>query len=235
MLKKYKNELYDLIIKEGWIIEDFIPEFKMVEDIGVWGLDTHDMPLMSLHFKDSNFIFEIYQSPENFHTFKYRYTSFTPKMVLPDWPRNFESLNNAENAIKRWLLNIKSFLDEKGGIDLWEQLNNRNKSLDISVIDFDNTEEFNFEEKAQVKLGLNDLKFIIAREFSLQGEAITLVNDRLDYLIDSVERLNKFDWKSVLMSTILSIIIALSLDTERGNILFELFKSIFIKIPQLSH
>jgi len=61
------------------------------------------------------------------------------------------------------------------------------------------------------------------------------IDDRLDYLTQAVDRLNKFDWKSLLISTIISISVALSFDTEKGKQLFNLFKQVFDVIPKLFH
>ena len=60
-----------------------------------------------------------------------------------------------------------------------------------------------------------------------------IISQKLDYLTEAIDRLNKFDWRAVAFSTIMTISATLSLDTEKGSLLIELFKQIFVKIRYL--
>jgi hypothetical protein len=82
-------------------------------------------------------------------------------------------------------------------------------------------------------MAINELKLLIHKNMETSEEEQELVNNRLEYLIEAMNRLNKFDWKSVAISTIMSISIALSLDTSKGQMLFDLFKKVFSIIPML--
>ena len=105
--------------------------------------------------------------------------------------------------------------------------------MSFREIEFENQANFNLDEKAQIKLAINDLKLLIHKSLETTEEEQILVNKRLDYLIDAVNRLNKFEWKSVAISTIMSISIALTLDTTKGQLLWDLFKKVFSIIPML--
>jgi hypothetical protein len=52
---------------------------------------------------------------------------------------------------------------------------------------------------------------------------LEFINERLEYLSQAVDRLNKFDWKAQALSTLISIAVNLSVDTEGGKKLFQLF------------
>ena len=155
-------------------------------------------------------------------------TRFEPEQ---DWT----GIEGILNELQMWLdNNVKAFLRENTEIDLWEEYKNGEKILDISKIDFDDRTTFSLEERSQIKLAINDLKLLIQRKFEIDNNEKASVNRRLDYLIEASERLNKFDWKSLAISTIMSISITLSLDTVRGQQLFEMFKQLFSMIPKLT-
>ena len=110
-----------------------------------------------------------------------------------------------------------------------------NNSFKINEIDFYNRKAFNIDERKQIIMSINDLKLLINNSLNTSTEEQSLVNERLDYLIEASDRLNKFDWKSLAISTLISISITLSLDTQKEQLLFELFKKVFSLIPTLTH
>lgn len=87
------------------------------------------------------------------------------------------------------------------------------------------------KKKKQVKLALEELKLLIHGSICKNEDEKKIVNNRLDYLIEASEKQNKFDWKSIAVSTLLGIATSLSLDTEKGRLLFELFKKVFSIVP----
>ncbi len=84
-----------------------------------------------------------------------------------------------------------------------------------------------------MRLAINDLKLLIHQQFGTTEVEQEAVVARLDYLVEASKRLNKYDWKSLAINTIISITITLSLDTEKGRQLFELFKRVFRIVPQI--
>jgi hypothetical protein len=110
-----------------------------------------------------------------------------------------------------------------------------NKSFNINEIDFNDKSFFSSEEKRQVRLSLNELKLLIQTNLNTNKEEQEIVTARLDYLIEATDRLNKFDWKSLAASSLISIAIALTLDTKKGFLLFELFKKVFSLVPILTN
>jgi hypothetical protein len=127
------------------------------------------------------------------------------------------------------------FIEENNTIDLWEQYTKGETLLNIEQIDFGDKTNFSSDEQRQISLSINELKYLIHSKFSTDIEQQELVNERLDYLIESSKRLNRFDWKSLAINTIITISVTLSLDTQKGNELFELFKQVFRVVPTLFH
>lgn len=82
-------------------------------------------------------------------------------------------------------------------------------------------------------MSINELKLLIQTNLKTTGEEQEVVAERLNYLIDASKRLNKFDWKSLAVSTLINISVALTLDTAKGHLLFELFKKVFSVVPMI--
>jgi hypothetical protein len=74
---------------------------------------------------------------------------------------------------------------------------------------------------------------LIVNNFNPNKEELELINARLKYLSDAVDKHNKFDWKGIAINTVIAIIIALSLSPEQGNQLFHLFRQVFSNLIYL--
>ena len=80
---------------------------------------------------------------------------------------------------------------------------------------------------------LNEIKLLIASRFQATEEQLTVVHNRIDYLVTAVDRLNKIDFKGIFINTIIAIMIALNLDTAKGHELYNLFMQIIQFTPIL--
>lgn len=223
MLKQYQNELLHVIQELGVDLNSI--KKHVSKDNGE--------AVVVIKFNGTPFEFTIKNSPDSFTVFYYKYIQFKPHYPEShyEYCPSFDSL---KNTFINWFRNhTQKYIEESKTPDLWEQLQSERKIVDLSAIDFGNREYFNLEEKQQIKLALNDVKLLIVKAFSPTSEEMHSVNARIHYLSESLERLNKFDWKSLLFSTIASIAIALSLDTSKGKQLFHLFKQAFEIIPKL--
>jgi hypothetical protein len=68
---------------------------------------------------------------------------------------------------------------------------------------------------------------LIKQDFNPNQEQFKVINDRLEYLTNALDKHNKFDWKGIAIQTVISIGIALSLSPEKGQQLLMLFKHVF--------
>ncbi|MDY7396942.1 hypothetical protein UMM65_16975 [Aureibaculum sp. 2210JD6-5] len=226
MRVKYKNELYQIIRENHIEPEDFELSEKKKDGL----------PAVILKHKKSPFKFIVRNSTSNYELFDFQYTEYGSDFALsPIFPNDeFTEFDIVANEFEEWLnTTLSEYLNDQNDIDLWSQLKYNTKSLDINSIDFDNKEEFLIEEKKQVKLAINELKLLINHRFNISESEREIVSDRLDYLINATERLNKYDWKSLVISTLISISVALSFDTEKGKLLFELFRKVFLQIQNI--
>lgn len=222
MKKKFKNDIFNYLSAN--MIE--IDKFDLIEDNNRTEILLKDSPLK----------FIIGTSPQSYDWLDYQFVTFSPDFALSDIypPNDWVDFKNVFDGFKSWITNhVEEFIEDGQTYDLWSEYKKGNKSLNFREIEFENQESFSFDEKAQIKMAINELKLLIHKSLEISEEEQQLVNDRLEYLIDAINRLNKFDWKSVAISTIMSISIALTLDTTKGQLLFDLFKKVFSIVPML--
>ena len=77
-----------------------------------------------------------------------------------------------------------------------------------------------------LRLAIKKFESLIPETLQASHEELKVIREYSKYLSEALERLNRFDWRGLAIATILAISIALSLDTEKGKILFNLFKDI---------
>jgi hypothetical protein len=141
------------------------------------------------------------------------------------------SFSRALEVFEHWLdRQIKTAIDEELLPDLWatavEQLAGSGDSRAVEL-------DFTPEEREQLKLALSTFRLRLIEEFHPTAEQLDAINEKLDYLKAAVDRLNKFDWKGVALSTLIGISTNLSLDTERGRQLYGLFQQALSAIQHL--
>lgn len=180
--------------------------------------------------------FYISESKESWDSFNSWYMLFAPVYrdteVFP--PHGNGNIDTVIEDVRFWFKEIDDSLEEAAAFDMWEEYKKGSKLLDVQNIDFNDHTNFSVEEKHQILLGVKDLKLLIQQQFNTTAEQQAIVDERLDYLAGAIDRMNKFDWKSILLSTVLSIITTLTLDTEKGAQLFELVRKVFIIIPTIT-
>lgn len=73
----------------------------------------------------------------------------------------------------------------------------------------------------------------MVKNFEPEQAEMQIISDRLDYLSHAVDRLNRFDWQGIAVSTVLSIATTLTLDTDRGRVLWGLFQQAMSSVVHL--
>ena len=226
MLKKYKNQLFTTIQNLGIDFNNF--------KISATNSTENDLERTTLTFIDTPFDFVIRTNRDSFDLFDYQATEFRPGYPISSLSPGYIPFSKILEHFTTWLnKDLRDYLDENASIDLWTEYTEGNKLLNIDQIDFNDKAQFSYDERKQISFAVEDLKFLIISQFQLKGVETKLIHQRLDYLTEAAERMNKFDWKSLVISTIIGIATTLSLDTEQGKDLFLLFKRVFGLIPQL--
>jgi len=225
MLKKHKNSLFHIIKGNDFLSLD---RFDISEkNIG-------DGAMTVISYKNSPLEFTIQIDSDSYHEFFYGYVTFSPTFERINSGGIVINFKELRTKFEDWLnYDVKEYIFESSEVDLWDEFKKSSSTLNIDNIEFDNKETFTSDEQKQIKMALDELKLLIKSNFNTTKEQQSVVINRLDYLGDACIRLNKFDWKSIAISTMISISIALTLDTEQGQLLFSLFKKVIAALPKL--
>jgi hypothetical protein len=225
MKKKDKNGFIYLIKKH-----EFEPsQFKRYEK------DVDGFPAFILQFLGSPLFFMVRTNKEDYDQFDVRYIKFAPNFPKSDYypDRAWTWIGDVYETFEYWLAqHVNEYRAEIDEPDLWELV--EGKSLfGVDPLAGRNNDDFNKIEKEQIRKSLDEFKKKIELQFKPTSDQLEIISDRINYLSESVDRLNKVDWQGIAMSTIISISIALSLDTDNGRILFAMFRESFNRIVKL--
>lgn len=223
MLKRDKNGFIDIIKKTG--LEPL--SFKRYDKSDVDG--------------ELGFIIQLENSPlfflartmnDDYHQHDSRCIEFAPNFPKSEYmpPQGWGNISTVYTMFEDWLNNhVKTYLEEIDATDLWEQLEGKTL-FNTDPLSNRNSKSFSKPEKEKIAVSLQKFKSLITDKYNPSEEQSEIIEDRLIYLVESLERLNKVDWQGIAISTVISISIALSLDTENGKKLFELFKQAFTSV-----
>jgi hypothetical protein len=188
-------------------------------------------------------VFSVEQSKEKFDNMRYGYTRFEPGFPKMDFPASFlNSIDSVCYYLGDWLFKVvKKYLDFTAVPDQWSEILSIQPfigSTEFATADF---EKYSESEKEQIKSALEEFKRMLREELETLNQNIDQVqegveatrinmgqiNERLDYLGEAVNRLNRFDWKGVALSTVIGIVTNLSVDTSTAKHFFDLFQQAF--------
>ena len=211
MLKKYRNELFNQVKLAG-----ISPEAFTI-------IDKED--LFGVSLRNSKLSFFAYTYTNTHHSFDYKCVQFSPDFSLSDRHIGLTFVD-IRNAFLFWLNeHVSPYIGEQTSPDLWASLQ---QGITATPPDIDrDTEPFTDSEKQQIRLSILDFRATVVRKFEPNTAELAAIAARLDYLAESLDRLNRIDWQGLSFSTVITISVALSLDTEQGQQLFDLFKNVF--------
>jgi hypothetical protein len=224
MLKRHKNRLLGAFNGSPFIVDDFDANESC---------DANGVPMFIITYKGSRFKFVVRTSMQSHHDFQFAYTMLAPQYPLSEFQPMDEwvGIDVICDVLGWWLKNnLKEYTEDLNIADLWTDLANGLSSSSVSDLEEDDISEFTIEEKRQIRVAIDHFRDRLITEFAPTRERLETVDKRLKYLADALDRLNRFDWKGVLISTMLGISTALSLDTEKGKALLGIAKAVFSKV-----
>jgi len=223
MLKQYRNNLLQIIQEQG-----LNPRLFQSEEN-----ELYEKKAFEITLKDSPMKFIVRNNPGNFHKFIWNYTYFEPEYHMVECT-SFENKEVLYATFSDWLQNhVKPYIYEITEPDMWTHVESETPLINGSEITEEGTSTFSDDEKIRIRMSINEFRLVIIKNFEPTKEELKIINARLEYLADSVDRLNKLDWRSIAFTTLIAISTALALDTEKGQLLFDLFKQVFSNLLQL--
>ncbi len=237
MLKRYKNEFFQAIQSAGLDVSDFSGEEAPLGELDEF----------SIRYKPGKIFFLARQRMDGTNKFDFKYSRYIGKDPAPEsdlsagWCRfevvmsTFERWlhNEVKTAIEDALNEVKTAIEDALIPDLWSQATSSSSFIGSHTIDSQGASKFTEEERRQIKLAVSNFRLLVEETFAPNVSQLSVVAEQLEYLASAVDRLNRFDWKAVAIATIMTILVALSLDTERGRQLYGLFQQAFSAISHL--
>jgi len=208
----YKNEIFTSLKNSEYGIDNF--EFE--ENGNVFKVKYLLNKFLWYNFVNKSDNWDLFTSTAGLY--KIKETPVNRNVVYAGFPlalRDFSEWLNTE---------IKSFVSDMNTVDLWKEYQKQQTLTDVSEADYENYDKLSMEDKQQIVIGLNELKFTLSEQFITNENEQQILNNRINYLIEAVGRIeNKTDYKSIVIASIITTIQTLSLDTERGNALWHFF------------
>ena len=158
MLKKYKNGFIEIIKKNG-----FDPRcFKVSEH------DEDGYDVFVLELKNSPFQFSTCSSANSFHMLDCEFTLFAANFpmsdVLPEI--NFTTIEGIYEYFEEWIKShVKEYLDELTCPDLWQQIEKEEPLITASILNQDDLSLYSDNQKAQMRLSIDDFNLLIIKTF----------------------------------------------------------------------
>lgn len=185
-------------------------------------------------------MFVLKQVPGSFDEFAFNYTLYLPNYPMKISSEEFDSCKpysningGIDNEFKYWInAVVKRYIYEEEMPDLWSQGRFYDSFTSSNIFEEDLL-PFSSEEKVQIQIAIREFKRLVTDTYDPTHEQIAFINERLNYLVDAVDRLNRFDWKGLAISVVTGIAINLSVDTEGGRQLFRLFRQAFEIVMRL--
>ncbi|MFL6283564.1 MAG: hypothetical protein ACJ74Q_10535 [Pyrinomonadaceae bacterium] len=183
--------------------------------------------LFLIRIKDTPIKFIILDVSDSFYHCRFRHTQFKPGFPLTWWSAR-KSIDEAIVTFSDWLKQVASnYVEERVLPDYWSQIETYKSFASGAEVPTGEGEKFTEEEKEAVRNSVQRFRALITEHFDPTPEQAAFIDERLDYLARATDRLNRFDWQGLAMSVVVSIAVNLSVDTERGRVLFNLFKQAF--------
>ncbi|MDA3880565.1 MAG: hypothetical protein PF436_09270 [Prolixibacteraceae bacterium] len=132
-----------------------------------------------------------------------------------------QTWSTQKSSFRRWLYYLKRELETP---NKWDRLNTEIQSLKLNIIAEEG--KFSFKEYEELKSKLHILTGQISNS-NIPLNQINILNAKIDHLTDLARDMDKFDWKSLFIGSIVSIVIQLGLTQENAQLIWHFIKITF--------
>jgi hypothetical protein len=203
----------------------------IIATINDFGLNKTDFRTSSnkeffcLEYKDSGLMFRFHYNPIELDQFTYSKTSYTRNRQSTSDHSVFLSVDSVIKFFKKWLANdVGKFIEEENLPNPWTIDTDPNNTFS-SIKETDST-RFDKVSSLEIKTAINQFESQLLQTFKLEGEKLESIKSELKYLSESVDRLNKRDFKAVGRRIIydigIEIAASLSVDISKNILLSEI-------------
>lgn len=222
LLNKQKNELFKIVETNNLSPDLFVVSEELMYFV-ITLRDTNLRFCVGQHFGQSDLYVCRYTLIASIH-------SQDPRYHNPD----NASFIEIQNIFGLWLNeNVIPYLENFTIPDLWAEMKNVNDVFKWKSFSSEDYVFFSTAERTQIKESIDRLEVLLINEYSPTKEQTIEINGKLTYLKIAVDRLNKFDWKSVAITTVIGIATTMAVDTTTGGRLWSLLQQAFGPVIKL--
>ena len=142
---------------------------------------------------------------------------------LSSWIKN-NSIADVCATFSSWLSSAEKVASGFVEPDLWQELPDAPPTLSHKSFAEEDTKKFTEAEKDQIRESLLQYENILREELDPVKDDLELIKEKLDYLGNALDRLNRFDWKGVSLSTVIGIVTNMTVDSATAGHLYQLFQ-----------
>jgi len=120
--------------------------------------------------------------------------------------------------------------------NLWSEYAKFDFSYDIEKVEKITNDKFSPDQIKQIFEVINEIRSSIKQMDFVKDDQLSIINRKLDYLIDASSHQGKFDWLHIARSIVLEIVFYFIHNPVQANSIFIAVKSIFTSsIKYLCH
>jgi hypothetical protein len=188
---------------------------------------TEETKVFVIQVKNSPLKFAVECSQDDFYKFRCKSTKLEPNFSL-GWWSGVWPFEQVMVEFAKWLNGVaKKYIEDNCLPDYWDQIGLYEPFVNNVAPSTGARGKFTEEEKQRARRSMKRFHALIGQNFEVTADQETFIDERLDYLSNALDRLNRFDWNGLAMSVVAGIAINLAVDTERGRLLFKLFQQAF--------
>jgi len=134
--------------------------------------------------------------------------TYTVRYVAGDGPlehRDGLSWYRLKERVEAWLREVKTDLEMP---DRWAELRRARDILFVVPGEVADNTPFNSEEKAAIKRQLREFRELAKDRWSLSGDRLAALDANVDYLVDAVDRLERFDWRNAFAGAFIGLLVS---------------------------
>jgi hypothetical protein len=220
LLRSQKNAILELVKRSE--LDPF--NFSWSEELSKfsWGGNRPEVSCLSYNDTEFYFLFDFLKG-EN-------YAIFSPgadKLVEKAYPGNWES---QLSYVKKWLTCLKREIQQP---DLWVELAKYKLAPGEQISREIENEPFTAQQVDQIAESLNKIREYLEANFNLDMQQKTLMNEKLNYLLEASKRQGRKDWLHTSIGVIFTIATGLALAPEQAKVIWNILKVAVSGITQL--
>lgn len=210
LLKSQKNDLLRIISSNGLEPYNFIWTERYVSYV------DSSKKVISLDYKDTEYYFTFDLDSGRYYCF------FSPGYkIIEDYIFN-TIWDSVVEVFVEWIGFLK---DEISQPDLWDEIRKYNFYTEFNEIT-DGNEPFNVVQAKQIQNGIEAIRSYLIEQVQSDQENVRIINEKMDYLVNSIDRMGKVDWKNIFVGAMVNLSITLALDPEQAKTIISIFKTV---------